>query len=273
MVHDLRAYYNAATADLAAGPDSQNFKNYTGQCLQRTYIMLHSSLGTDASLEIGAHRGEYSLAMANTYGSKISICALEASPRTHAYYAKKVSYKDFGVSYINALVSDREEQIVFNEYIVAGCEPAVGISSLLKRDIRYNHHKQSRIVRSAVQSIRGDTLIERKFKNNKKISLWIDVEGSQYEVLNSLSKSFEQEIINSVYIEVEQFKLWPKQKMLDNDIIEFMNKHNFSQFLRDNEHPGQYNIIFVNNNVKDCNFSLYFEYYQMLLLKKRSLLQ
>jgi len=124
-----------------------------------------------------------------------------------------------------------------------------------------------RRTRTTVKSIRGDTFIKNKFKNNTKISLWIDVEGAQSEVLNSLSNSFEQGIINSVYIEVEQKKMWQQQKMLDNDIIDFMNKRNFSQFLRDNEHATQYNIIFVNNNITDCNFTFFFDYYRMLLQK------
>jgi FkbM family methyltransferase len=188
-------------------------------------------------------------------------------------HALRTSYKDSGISYINALVSDREEQSIFYEYVYKGCEQGTGISSLLKRDVRYNHHKQAKIMRSTVNSIRGDTLIENKFKNRKRISLWIDVEGCQYEVFNSLATSFEREIITSVYIEVEKVKLWPEQRMLENDIIEFMSKHNFSPFLRDKEYPMQYNIIFVNNNIKYFNFSLYLDYYRMSLLKQCRLLQ
>jgi FkbM family methyltransferase len=237
----------------------------TAECLKKTYIMMQSALGTEASLEIGARGAEYSLEMANTYGGAISLCAIEASPRTHAYFSKKINYRNWGISYIHALVSDRDEDTVFYEYVCEDMEPAFGLSSMLIRDIR--QHGAVRRARSTVKAIRGDTFIESKFRNKQRIALWIDVEGAQYEVLHSLSKSFSLGIINSVYIEVEMKKLWIDQKMLDNDVIAFMNKQNFSQFLRDNEDDTQYNIIFVNNNITDCDFSLYFDHYRMLLQK------
>ena len=263
MLHSLHAYYDAATTALAAGPDSLHYMSHTTECLKKTYITMQSALGTDASLEIGARGAEYSLAMANAYGGAISVCALEASPRTHAFFSKEVNYKEFGVQYINALVSDREEHTVFYEYVYDGMEAAAGMSSILVRDIK--QHGTARRTRSSLRSIRGDTFIENKFKNKKKIAVWIDVEGAQSEILHSLSRSFAQGIISSVYIEVEKVKLWREQKMLDTDIIEFMNRHNFSQFLRDNEYYTQYNIIFVNNAMTACDFAFFSEQYHGLL--------
>jgi FkbM family methyltransferase len=239
--------------------------SHTTECLKKTFIMMQAALGTEASLEIGARGAEYSLEMANTYGRAMSVCALEASPRTHAYFSKEVNYKDFGVSYLNALVAEREENAVFYEYVYEGMEAAAGMSSLLVRDIK--KHGAVRRTRSTVRSIRGDTFIEHKFKNCNKIAVWIDVEGAQSEVLHSLSRSFALGIINSVYIEVEKERLWLEQKMLDKDIIAFMHKQNFSQFLRDNEYSTQYNIIFVNNTLTDCDFSPFFEQYRTLLQK------
>jgi len=266
MLDVMNTYYEAATAILATGPHTRDFMRNTSECLGKTYIMMHSALGTDASLEIGAHNAEYSLEMANIYGGEISLCAIEASPRTHAYFSKKINYKDLGISYINALISDKEGATVFYEYLREGRDAGDWVSSLLIRDVRLNG--QLKRTRTSVKSIRGDTLIESKFKNKNKIALWIDVEGAQYEVLNSLSKSFNKGIINSVYIEVERKKFWPRQKMLVNDVIEFMNKYNFSHFLRDNQSVDQYNIIFINNNIIDCNFSFFFNYYRKSLLKK-----
>ena len=265
MPNALHAYYDA-TATMLAGPHSQHYMSATTACLKKTYIMMQSALGTEASLEIGARGAEYSLEMANAYGRTIALCALEASPRTHAYFSKKVDYKHRGVSYIHALVSDRDdEEVVFYEYMLDNMEAASGLSSILVRDAK--HHGATRRIRSAVKSICGDTFIENKFKHNKNIALWIDVEGAQFEVLNSLLKSFDLGIISSIYIEVERIKLWPEQKMLDNDVLEFMNEHNFSQFLCDNESKAQYNIIFINNNIENCDFSVFFDYYHMLLQK------
>ena len=263
MLNALHAYYDAATTVLAAGPGSKHFMSHTTECLKKTYIMMQSALGTEASLEIGARGAEYSLAMANAYGGTIAICALEASPRTYAFFAKEVNYKKFGVNYINALISEREEDTVFYEYIYDGMEAAAGMSSILVRDIK--QHGAARRTRSTMRSIRGDTFIENKFKNKNNIAVWIDVEGAQAEILHSLSRSFAQGIINSIYIEVEKTKLWLEQKMIDSDIIEFMNKHNFSPFLRDNEYYTQYNIIFVHKDMTGCDFLFFSDYYHRLL--------
>ncbi|MDR2696251.1 MAG: FkbM family methyltransferase [Deltaproteobacteria bacterium] len=263
MPNALNAYYDAATALLAARPEGRAVMSGTAECLKKTYIMMQAALGTEASLEIGARGAEYSLEMANTYGGAIALCALEASPRTHAYFSKEVNYKQFGVRYINALIAEHDGKAVFYEYVYEGMEAAAGMSSILVRDIK--KHGAARRTRSTIKSIRGDTFIEGKFKKYKKIALWIDVEGAQAEVLYSLSGSFARGIINAVYIEVEKKKLWLEQRMLDNDVIAFMHTWNFSPFLRDNEYDTQYNIIFVNNNVQNCDFSFFFEQYRGLL--------
>ena len=263
MLNALNAYYDAAATILAARPDSRDLMSSTAECLKKTYIMMQSALGTEASLEIGARGAEYSLEMANTYGEAIAICALEASPRTHAYFSKEVNYKQFGVRYINALVAEHDGKTVFYEYMYEGMEAAAGLSSLLVRDLK--QHGAARRTRSTIKSIRGDTFIESTFKKHKKIALWIDVEGAQAEVLHSLSGAFARGIINAVYIEVEKKKLWLEQKMLDNDVIAFMQAQNFSSFLRDNEYDTQYNIIFVHNDIQDCDFSFFFEHYRTLL--------
>ncbi len=61
--------------------------------------------------------------------------------------------------------------------------------------------------------------------------------------------------------------MWPKQKMLDNDVIKFMNDYSFTQFLRDKQFGVQYNSIFVNDAVTGCDFPTFAEYYRMMLQK------
>ena len=266
-IQTLKTYYDKVTALLLAGYRSKKFMMNTAECLKKTYTIMHSTLGTEASLEIGAKGADYSLEMARMYGGAISLCAIEASPTTHAFFSKNNDYKKLGISYINALVNDREGDTVFYEYVYKNMEIyAAGISSMFVRDTRkiFDGTRKRRIT---VKAIRGDTFIEKNFRNTNKIAVWIDVEWAQEEVLHSLSKTFSRGAINSVYIEVEEKKLWPRQKFLVNDIIGFMNKQNFTPYLRDNEYGTQYNIIFINNNITNCDFSVYFDYYCFLLQK------
>ena len=103
----LSDYYYAVQDLLVAmrGPFQRS-----AECLKKTYIMMHSAIGTDSSIQIGAFSGDYSLEMARRYGVKFPIYALEASPRTHAHYKKNSIYEMLGVNYINALISEALSQ-------------------------------------------------------------------------------------------------------------------------------------------------------------------
>ncbi len=236
-------------------------------CLQETYIRMHEKLKTDLSLEIGAHEATYSRRVKELYGDALEVCAVEGSPKTWRYYSERENFQAAGINYMHAVVSSSSGTVSFYEYEDAGYaeDRSAGFSSMHIRDAGMGGKmKRSK---ATVQAIRGDALIAANYPQKSSIALWIDVEGSQKEVLDSLSESFRAGKVNSVYIEVESQRLWPAQLMLDNDIVLFMDKHGFVPFLRDNEYGVQYNIIFLNKALLDKDYEEFYLYYNVVLRK------
>ena len=95
-------------------------------------------------------------------------------------------------------------------------------------------------------SIPSDTL--NNFAINEKInndtnSMWIDVEGSNKEVLNGASEVLKNSQL--IFIEVEDKKFWENQ-WLSDDVIKFLNTYNLIPIGKDFEDfLGQYNLIFI----------------------------
>lgn len=90
------------------------------------------------------------------------------------------------------------------------------------------------------------------FIKTKKItgffSAWIDVEGAQREVLESIGPFLDQ--FACIYIEVEDFQNW-KEQWLSFDIIKFLLLNGFIPIARDFEYQMQYNIIFIKSHLFD----------------------
>ena len=73
--------------------------------------------------------------------------------------------------------------------------------------------------------------------------MWIDVEGSNKEVLNGASEVLKNSQL--IYIEVEDKKFWENQ-WLSDDVIKFLNTYNLIPIGKDFEDfLGQYNLIFI----------------------------
>lgn len=248
--------------------DPALWSKISNQCLQETYLKMHGMLKTDLSLEIGAREATFSIQIKKIYGNECSVCAIEGSPKSHAYFSSTVDFKAKNIAYINAVMSSHDGQIDFYEYEQADEESSLGFSSTYVRDpnITEGCVKKRKL---RVASIRGDSLIAAKYPDKKSVALWIDVEGAQQEVLSSFSGSFAAAIVNSVYIEVEDKKLWPEQSMLANDIIAHMQNLGFIPFLRDNEYfNAQYNILFVHKKNLDESAGKFLDYYMALLRRK-----
>ena len=93
---------------------------YAESILREIFLSMQGALKTDLSLEIGAHEATYSIELKKRYAAAITVCALEASPRTFAHYSAKYDFKKLGIDYMNVLVSDVEDASLFFEYIDGG---------------------------------------------------------------------------------------------------------------------------------------------------------
>ena len=76
-----------------------------------------------------------------------------------------------------------------------------------------------------------------------------------------LSQTLSSGTVSSVFIEVENMRMWPDQKMLDADIIEHMRQYDFIPFLRDILSITQYNIIFLHKGLFSKQTLIFYDYY------------
>lgn len=217
------------------------FQEPITQLLTDAYLKLVGLLDTEVTLEIGAREASFSIQIQQLYGEKIQSFAFEASPRSHAHYHAGI--KKHGVRYINAAISDVTGTIAFHEYLADDEQQSVGFSSIYTRDKAVKGDERKTTV--AVKSLTGDAFVQARCGGAGNIALWIDVEGAQKEVLESLSQSFANTLINAAYIEVESVPFWPKQKFLAPDIIKKMYEFDCIPLMRDVNFGSQYNILFV----------------------------
>lgn len=260
-------YYELS--NIIASPDTDPYlwAQVATKCLRDTYLKMHTQLKTDLSLEIGAREAGFSTQMREMYGNELSICAIEGSPASHDYFAEKIDFKAKNIAYINAVMSSHDGKIDFYEYMEGDGELSQEFSSTYARDpdLVGACAKKRKVT---VASIRGDSLLAAKYPDKKSVALWVDVEGAQQEVLSSFSNSFSAEIVNSVFIEVENTKLWPEQRMLDKDVLAYMENLGFIPFLRDNQYGFQYNIIFLHKKNIDESCRKFLDYFMALLRRE-----
>lgn len=192
------------------------------------YVILAASFNPTLSIEIGAHAAEYSRAMSK---KGIKSIAFEASP---AVYDKFKSSID-GFEYISLAMSDYNGTVSFN--IDTAYNPAdAGHNSIKDFNLSWRVNGDPVTVScSTLDSYFNDL-------QDEKISLWIDVEGANKEVLlggiDLLSK------VQTIYIEVENIQFW-KDQWIRQDVIDFLESHGFVLTREFTAYPDQTNCIFV----------------------------
>jgi FkbM family methyltransferase len=167
-----------------------------------------------ATIEIGAHHAEFSLQMKNYFDIK-NIWAIEANPMVYKKFKKLCS----SINYVNLAISDKNGYTKLN-LVDEPDNPQYWhtlTSSILNRidDLKTNGIK--------VQTLTLDTFVK---DNNISgpISLWIDVEGANKEVLLGSTETLKNVI--SIYIEVETSAIWDKQ-WIKKDVVIFLKNNGF----------------------------------------------
>ena len=200
------------------------------------------------SIEIGPNEGTFSQRMKQICDPK-NIWAFEASPFVWNKYKK--NHRD--INFLNLAAWDKEDTIEFK--LKRGEDLAVGNNSFLERKdditfiidgIEYIEYNLG-FDKVEVKTITIDNFFKDKIKEDDKICMWIDVEGSSEMVLNGLKETLKK--THSVFIEVEHEEFWKNQWLVD-DVLNFFNQNGFLLLSRDFEwyekEPRQENFIFVN---------------------------
>ena len=211
--------------------------------LDKYFFIFVSKLKVNEFYECGAHDASASINFKKMANGK-SI-AIEANPYTFESKTSLASYH--GVVTLNlALGAKNTKSLMFID-LANITSPA---TSLLSNKSNY---KKIQIPMSTLSNI------VKKHSNSKSIlALWIDVEGSTFNLLAGAAKIFNTKDCRIIKIEMETEKLWSNQKTFSN-LDTFLRKYNFVLVCRDIQRSNQFNAVYVKydymNSIKneiDC---------------------
>ena len=206
------------------------------------YLFLNEIIKPKYAFEIGAYDAEFSINLRKKL-KDTEIYAFEASKDNFDHFTRARNFHNKNINYINLALSDKTGHIDF--YMQ---DKNLETNEMYTKIIPNNslHKRNEENIEYQQVSIPSDTL--NNFVKNEKInnvtnSMWIDVEGSNKEVLNGASEVLKNSQL--IYIEVEDKKFWENQ-WLSDDVIEFLNTYNLIPIGKDFEDfLGQYNLIFI----------------------------
>ena len=89
-----------------------------------------------------------------------------------------------------------------------------------------------------------DSIVKSNSLPNSILALWIDVEGSTYDLLLGAIKTLKSKNCRIIKIEMETEVIWANQ-ITFNDLNSFLIKHNFVLVLRDIQRTNQFNAVYV----------------------------
>ena len=89
-----------------------------------------------------------------------------------------------------------------------------------------------------------DNIVKLYSQPKSILALWIDVEGSTYDLLLGAIKSLKSKNCRIIKIEMETEILWANQKTFI-DLNTFLNKYDFELVCRDIQRTNQFNAVYV----------------------------
>ncbi|WP_158932630.1 FkbM family methyltransferase [Acidisphaera sp. S103] len=204
--------------------------------------------------DIGGNDGSAAIRAKQNF-SAARVISFEANPRIHQQYLQRLQAA--GVEPVNVAVASKDG--LANLYIpltltrgwdgkevvdTTGVETSdTGKSSLLKRD------EQATYEECTVTTVRLDTYLRdhiAESSGERKIALWIDVEGAAHEVLQGAEGTLQH--ASAIFIETESFRFWRDQK-LGGDVAALLIDKGFIPVKRDREYAdAQFNTVFVHNS-------------------------
>lgn len=165
------------------------------------FHLILTYLKPDCVLDVGSRDGTDALTFRKLL-PHARITAFEANPALYAKMANNSTLRSNRIEVRNVAVADKVGTFTFRVH-----DPDRGIGSLRPPLGRPTYDEYS------VETCRIDGIIAAG--QCRRIALWVDTEGTAFEVLEGASGLMDQ--IVSVHVEVEFWQLWSDQK-IETDI-------------------------------------------------------
>lgn len=206
------------------------------------YRKLLSLVQPEIVFDIGSCDGFESIKAAKIL-PKSTVVAFEANPTNFRKIIENSDIEKYGVSVHNMAIQNKDDNVFFN-VIDAGITKNRGSSSLFNKPNLDSEQIE-------VRGNRLDSFAKKHYPCGKTLSLWIDVEGAGYEVLEGIESMSDRIVF--FQIEVEETQIWEGQRTR-NDIIGIANSLGFYPIAR-GAGDIQYDMVFM-NKVKGNEFDI-----------------
>lgn len=172
------------------------------------YIEMQKEIKPTLSIEVGAFDADYSKRMSNL---GVECYAFEASPFVYSRFKN-----DMGdIKYINKAVSDQTGTIQF-EMITEQDPRQIGHNSIKNRNAQTSYTYMD------IEAVTLNSFF--RDRRGARISLWIDCEGANREVLTGASGILPS--VESILIETEDYPFW-KDQWLHDDVVKYLSTYGF----------------------------------------------
>jgi len=209
--------------------------------LQAFFLELQGILRPPLSLEIGAHKAQYSRWMCRLGGE---VHAFEANPHNHAAFAPRIRTRSPAVNYHHMAMSDIDGTVTFQVKVSRDGKKISKVSG--SNSLRLVSHPSVEYERVEVPSTRLDTFLRERGLEGREFSAWIDVEGALDKVTAGFGDALGSCL--SLIVEVEEVPFWQGQ-MLRHDAMRYFFGEGLVPVARDFERPHQYNIVYLRRDM------------------------
>jgi FkbM family methyltransferase len=229
------------------------------------FLFIARILNPGFVFDIGSRDANDAIMFRKVIPQKSRIFAIEASPSLFKKMKKNPILKKKKIEIFNYAIERKEG--IKNFYTFSKKK---GTGSLIKRNNKTNLKK------TKVKTISLDRLINiLKIRYLKKAFLWIDVEGSSYDVIKGARSTLSN--VDAIIIELETKELFYKQR-LANIVIKEIKKFDFDIIeIAQNHDRTSGNYIFLKkkylNSIKITFLILLYKFYTYFIKFKLLLLR
>lgn len=205
----------------------KGFRKHSVKVVDEFFFTALSSLDVKYLMECGAHEASASARFA-TFGEK--SLAIEANPLTFKHKTKLVASDK--VTTLNIGLGPKNDTL---EFFVPCSDTMAGHATFQPRP---NEIYQQETVDVTTM----DSLWQAHFDAEKKIALWIDVEGFTREVLSGGHALLSSPNCVLIKVEVETFPYFANQALC-SEVVAIFTQYGFEVLITDDETADQFNLI------------------------------
>ena len=219
-----------------------HWRRLSARVLIESWNEILDKVGVCRFIEIGAHAAESSIGFASRGGEAI---AFEVNPEV--YRSLTVKARAFGVDTRHCAVTATRGFMDLRIPLSMNDDQSLPQdASLLDRSLVSDY---------SVATVPTITLndVFREFDKDLLTALWIDAEGTTFDVLSGGHKALASGSIALIFAELESTAMWENQHTAQ-EVTRYLLDLNFHPIIRDSEKATQFNCIFVQTEyLEPCN--------------------